>query len=223
MVEVDASAVIVLTTFFVIFAIFLGFDLFKRNEKYGYLAYIVAVIPVNIYWGLGYDVLFAYIILFALWIVTLLRDTIAVYLKRDKEINEILLYLTLGILIQLIASAILPEMNSELTDYTEKVGYFWLPNVHSALFREGVVLGFKLVATLMIILIIVPLILDIKDEEAPLPILFVFVAIFILPFLYLDFIWIGATDTPVGLLTFLFSVILFIILLLITKSGRETK
>jgi len=220
---VDISVYIVLVTFFIIFAIFLLFDLFGRNEKASYLAYIVAVIPVNIYWGLGYDVLFAYIILFALWIVTLLRDTIAVYLKRDKEINEILLYLTLGILIQLIASAILPDINSDLKDFTEKVGFFWLPNVHSAIFREGVVLGFQIVATLMIVLIIVPLILDIKDEEAPLPILIVFVAIFILPFLYLDFIWIGGTDTPVGLLTFLFSVILFIVLLLITRSGKEIK
>ncbi|MFX0083419.1 MAG: hypothetical protein ACFE94_16860 [Candidatus Hodarchaeota archaeon] len=223
MVEVDASSIIIITTFFIIYAVFLAFDLFGRNEKAGYLAYIVAVIPVNIYWGLGYDVLFAYIILFGLWIVTLLRDTIAVYLKKDKEINEILLYLTLGILVQLIASAILPEIDSDLKTYTERVGYFWLPNVHSAIFREGVALGFKLAATLMIILIIVPLILDIKDEEAPLPILFVFVAIFILPFLYLDFIWIGGTETPVGLLTFLFSVILFIILLLITRSGKEIK
>ncbi|MFW9942176.1 MAG: hypothetical protein ACFFFT_14150 [Candidatus Thorarchaeota archaeon] len=219
----EISVYIIMVTFFIIFGIFLLFDLFGRNEKASYLAYIVAIIPVDFYWGLGYDPLFAYIILFALWSITLLRDTIAVYLKKDKEINEILLYLTLAILIQLIVSAILPEVDESLKDFTEKVGYFYLPNVHSAVFREGVRLGFQLVATLMIILIVVPLILDIKDEEAPLPILIVFVAIFILPFLYLDFIWIGGTDTPVGLLTFLFSVILFIILLLITRSGKEIK
>jgi hypothetical protein len=219
----DLSIYIIMVTFFIIFAVFLLFDLFGRNEKASYLAYIVAIIPVNFYWGLGYDVLFAYIILFALWTITLLRDTIAVYLKKDKEINEILLYLTLGILIQLIISAILPEANEDLKELTEKVGYFYLPNVHSAVFRDSVVLGFQLVATLMIILIVIPLILDIKDEEAPLPILFVFVAVFILPFLYLDFIWIGGTETPVGLLTFLFSVILFIVLLLITRSGKEIK
>jgi len=220
---VDASSIIVITTFFVIFGIFLVFDLFKRNEKYGYLAYIAALLPVNYYWGLGYDVVVAYIILFILWDITLLRDTIGVYLKRDKDINEILLYLTLGIIVQLIVSAILPEMNSDLEKYTEQVLYFWLPNVHSSIFRPSTVLGFKLAATLMILLIIIPLILDIKDEEAPLPILFVFVVIFILPFLYLDFIWIGSGDTPVGLLTFLFSVILFIVLLLITRSGKEIK
>ncbi|MFW9878428.1 MAG: hypothetical protein ACFFG0_35550, partial [Candidatus Thorarchaeota archaeon] len=135
-------------------------------------------------------------------------------------INEILLYLTLGIIIQLIVSAILPEVNSDLENYTEKVLYFWLPNVHSAVFREAVALGFRLAATFMILLIIIPLILDIKDEEAPLPILIVFVAIFILPFLYLSYLWI---PEAMGVLTFLFSVILFIILLLITRSGKEIK
>ena len=72
----------------------------------------------------------------------------------------------------------------------------------------------------MVLLIIFPLILDIKDEEATLPILIVFVAIFILPFLYLSYIWL---PEAMGVMTFLFSVILFIVLLLMTKSGKETK
>jgi len=214
----DASAIIVIITFFVIYGIFLCFDLFKRNEKYAYLSYVVAVLPANFYWGLGYDVLVAYIILFILWILSLLRDTLGVYLKKNKEINEILLYLTLAIIIQLIVSAILPEANSDLENYTEQILYFWLPNVHSAIFRPGTVGAFKIAATLMILLIIVPLILDIRDEEATLPILIVFVVIFILPFLYLSYIWI---PEAMGVMTFLFSVILFIVLLLITKSGKE--
>lgn len=219
----DSSAIIVIITFFVIFGIFLCFDLFKRNEKYAYLSYIVAVLPANFYWGLGYDVLFAYIILFILWILSLLRDTIGVYLKKNKEINEILLYLTLAIVIQLIVSAILPEVNSDLIipyNGTEKLFYFWLPNVHADIFRPSTVTTFKIAATLLILLIIVPLILDIKDEEATLPILIVFVAIFILPFLYLSYIWL---PEAMGVMTFLFSVILFIVLLLITRSGKEIK
>ena len=98
----DISMIIILATLFIIFGVFLLFDLFKRNEKYGYFAYIVAVIPVNYFWAAGYDPLLAYLILFILWIITLLRDTIGVYLKKNKEINEILLYLTLAILIQFI-------------------------------------------------------------------------------------------------------------------------
>ncbi|MFX1324341.1 MAG: hypothetical protein ACFE8N_05255 [Promethearchaeota archaeon] len=217
---VDVSSVIVIITFFVIFGIFLAFDLFKRNEKYGYLAYIVAVLPVNFYWGLGYDPLMAYVILFILWDIILLRDTIGVYLKRNKEINEILLYLTLGIIVQLIISAILPEINTALQNYNARVWFFWLPNVHWAIHLAGVALTFRLVATLMVLLIVIPLILDIKDEEATLPILIVFVAIFIIPFLYVSYIWIPEAT---GVLTFLFSVILFIVLLLITRSGKETK
>ena len=214
----DISSIIILITFFAIFGIFLCFDLFKRNEKYGYFAYIAALLPVNMYWGLGYDPLFAYIILFILWDITLLRDTIAVYLKKNKEINEILLYLFLGIIVQLIITAIIPEVITTLKDFTDPVWYFWLPNVHTHPIAN-VALSFKLVATMMVLLVIIPLIIDIKDEEVTLPIIIIFVVIFILPFLYLSFIWL---PEAMGVLTFLFSVILFVILLLITRSGKET-
>ncbi|MHA2268208.1 MAG: hypothetical protein ACXAB8_10455 [Promethearchaeota archaeon] len=214
----DAGSIIVLITFFLIYAIFLVFDLFGRNEKYSYLAYIVALLPVNMYWGLGYDPLVAYIILFTLWNITLVRDTIAVYLKKNKEINEILLYLFLGIIIQLIMTAILPAVNTSLQAGNDLVWYFWLPNVHIHPI-ESVALTFQILATLMVLLVIIPLILDIKDEEASLPIIIVFVVIFILPFLYLSFIWL---PEAMAVLTLLFSVILFTLLLLITRSGKET-
>ncbi len=217
---VDITSIIILATLGIIFVIFLLFDLFGRNEKYGYLAYAVAVIPVNYFWGVGGDPLIAYIILFVLWIITLLRDTIGMQLDKDKDINEILMYLFLAIIIQLIVSAIIPEVNEDLQLTTEKILYFWLPNVHSTIFLSSIALAFKLVATLFVFLIIIPLIIDIKDEEAPLPIILIFVAIFVVPFLYLSYIWV---PDLMGVLTFLFSVILLIILLIITKSGRETK
>ncbi len=214
----DISAIIILVTLCIIFGIFLVFDLFGRNEKYGYLAYIVAVVPVNYYWGMGGDPVFAYIILFLLWIATILRDTISVQRKKDKEINEILLYFALGVLIQLIISAIIPESNPALQVLPiQKFWFFWLPNIHLA--EASIALGFKVLATILISLIIVPLILDVKDEEVPLPIVIIFVAIFIIPFLYLSYIWI---PEAIAVLTFLFSVILFIIMLLITRSGKET-
>jgi hypothetical protein len=215
----DISAVIILITLTIIFVIFLIFDLFGRNEQYGYLAYIVAVVPVNYYWAMGGDPLFAYIFLFILWIATILRDTIGVYQKKDKEINEILLYLALGILIQLIVTAILPETNTTLQTTTEKYWFFWLPNVHSPIFDETIALGFRITVTILIFLVVIPLILDVKDEEIPLPIVVIFVAIFIIPFLYLSYVWI---PEAMGVLTFLFAVILFIILLLITR-GQESK
>lgn len=206
----DISMVIVLITLCIIFMIFLVFDLFGRNENYGYLSYIVAVIPVNYFWAMGGSALFAYILLFIFWIASILRDTIGVYLKKDKEINSILLYLTLGILIQLIITSILPA-----TIDTEKFWFFSLPNVHSAIFEVSMVTGFKITATILVFLVIVPLILDVKDEEIPLPIVIIFVTIFIIPFLYLSYIWIPEAT---GVLTFLFSVVLFVILLLITRG-----
>lgn len=217
---VDITSIIILIAFLIIFAVFLVFDLFGRNEKGAYLAYIVALLPANYYWGLDLDPLIAYIILFILWDITLLRDTIGIYRKKDKEINETLLYLFLGIIIQLIVTAILPGAIPNLTASTDQVLYFWLPNVHTHTIAT-VALIFRITATLMVLLVIIPLILDIKDEEATLPILIVFVVIFILPFLYLSFIWVPTE--VIGVLTFLFSVILFVILLLITRSGKETK
>jgi len=215
---VDITSIIILVAFLIIFAVFLVFDLFGRNEKGAYLAYIFALLPANYYWGLELDPLIAYIILFILWDITLLRDTIGIYRKKDKEINETLLYLFLGIIIQLIVTAILPGAIPNLTASTDQVLYFWLPNVHTHTIAT-VALGFRITATLMVLLVIIPLILDIKDEEATLPILIVFVVIFILPFLYLSFIWV---PEAMGVLTFLFSVILFVILLIITRSGKET-
>jgi len=221
---VDVYQIIILATLFIIYGIFLMFDLFGRNENYGYLAYVVAVIPINYLWSMGPDyVIAAYFILFILWDITLLRDTFGVYFKKNKEINEIFLYLVLGILIQIIISAILPEGDSALQVNTEQLWFFWLPNIHSAVFEgESLILGFKLAASLMVLLIVLPLILDIKDEEIPLPMFIIIIAIFILPFLYISYIWLPGPET-LGVLTFLFSVILFIILLLITRSGKETK
>lgn len=218
----DIPSVIILITLVIIFMIFLVFDLFGRNEKYGYLAYPVAVIPINYFWGMGGDPLFAYIMLFALWIVTIVRDTIGIHRNKDKEINEILMYLAISILLQLIISAIIPEANPALQATVERFWFFWLPNVHSAIFDPVMAISFRIVATLLVFLVIVPLILDIKDEEVPLPIIIVFVVIFIVPFVYLSYIWI---PDPAGFwtLTFLFLVVLFLILLLITRSGLETK
>ena len=213
--QFDPTSIIILITLCIIFAVFLIFDLFERNEKAGYLAYIVALLPVNYFWGIEGDPLMVYIILFSLWILTLLRDTIGVYRDKNKDINEILLYLFLAIIIQLIITAIMPEVNEDLQLTTEKIMYFWVPDVHSAIFLDSLALTFKIVATVFILLIVVPLIIDVKDEEAPLPIVIIFVALFIIPFLYLSYIWV---PDIMGVLTFLFSVILFIILLMITKK-----
>ena len=224
--ELDLTSIVLLISFFVIFGIFLFFDLFKRNEKYSYFAYIIVVLPVNYLWYLtsvtgsvfeNLDVLMVYLVLFILLDICLLRDLIFVY-RKTKEFDDIVLFLLLGLLVQLVITAILPESVPALQyPETEKLLFFWIPNVHSevANWNGAVRTAFQLSATLMIVLAIIPMILDIKDEELPLPALFIITLVFILPFLFLSFIWLPAAA---GVLTFLMCLILFIVLLMITKK-----
>ena len=219
----DINTIIVLITFVIIFAVFLVFDLFKRNEKYAYMAYIVALLPVNFMWMINFDILGVYLLLFILWCVTLIRDLWGV--KKDKkEINDIVLYLALAILIQLIITSIIPVSVPSLLTNTTPWLVFNLPDIYTDTFAVetwvnlNILLAFRITATIMIILVIIPLILDIKDEEVPLPMFIIIIALFILPFLYLSYLW---YPEATGVLTLLMSVILFIILLLITRSGKE--
>jgi len=222
------NSIIIVGTLFVIFGVFLFFDLFKRNERYGYLAYIVALVPVNFLWFLGFDVLGAYLILFILWILCLLRDLFGVSRKNNpKQINDILLYLVLGVIIQVIITAILPVSIVSMETNTMAYGFFYFPDIYSissatdVLFpNPQILLAFRIAASVMIGLVIVPLLVDLRGEEVPLPVFVIIIALFILPFLYLSYIWL---PEAMGVLTFLMSVLLFIVLLLITRSGKEVK
>ncbi len=222
----DINSIIILFTLLIIFAVFLIFDMFKRNEKYAYLAYLVALAPVNYLWSLNFDVLGVYFVLFILWCICLLRDLWGVK-ANTKNINDIVLYLVLAIVVQFILTAILPVTNAVFrTNTTVWVGVFYLPDIYTDTFaieswvNPIMLLGFRLTATLLIILVIIPLIVDLKDEEVPLPMFIIIIALFILPFLYLSYIWL---PSALVVLTFLMCVILFIVLLLITRSGKEAQ
>ncbi|MHA1192419.1 MAG: hypothetical protein ACTSP9_09000 [Promethearchaeota archaeon] len=220
----DINSIIFLITFIIIFAVFLAFDLFERNEKYGYLAYIVALLPVNAMWMMNFDILATYLLLFILWCVALLRDLWGVK-KGKKEINDIILYFALAILLQLIVTAIIPVSVPALLTNTTPWLVFNLPDIYTDTFAIeswvdlNILMVFRLTATIMIILVIIPLILDIKDEEVPFPMFIVIIVLFILPFLYLSYLWLPEAT---AVLTLLMSVILFIVLLLITRSGKES-
>ncbi|MFX1448719.1 MAG: hypothetical protein ACFFCG_11370 [Promethearchaeota archaeon] len=224
----DINSIIITGTLFVIFGVFLFFDVFKRNERYGYLAYIVALIPVDFLWFLQFDVLGVYLVLFILWNLCLLRDLFGVARKKDpKEINDIVLYLALGIIIQTILTAILPVSIPTMQTNTTPYWFFYFPDIYklssgteSWFPNLQILFGFRILATILIGLVIVPLLIDLRDEEVPLPVFIIIIGLFILPFLYLSYIWL---PEAMGVLTFLMSVILFIILLIITRSGKEIK
>jgi hypothetical protein len=220
----DINTIIFFVTFLIIFGIFLIFDAFKRNEKYGYLAYIIALLPVNFLWILYYtDPLLVYLILFILWILCLLRDLWGVH-KEKKEINEIVLYLVLAIIIQLILAAILPESIPNLKTNNIQWLFFWLPDIYTSTWgielwvNLNVLIAFRIMASLLILFVIIPLIVDIQGEDVPLPLFIIIIALFIAPFLYLSYVWLPQAT---GVLTFLMCVILFIVLLMITRSGKE--
>ncbi len=219
--NIDVGGIIVLVTFFIVFGIFLFYDFFRKRERWGYLSYIVAVIPINILWYYGYDVLGSYMVLFILWDICLIRDFLLVY-RRDKEYDDIFLFLLMGIVIQLILTGTLPAMNPLMQINTFKLWFFYFPNVYgpdnSVIYPNlSILLGFRIAATVMVILVILPMLLDLKysEEHISLIALIVIDLIFILPFLWLGYVWLGGIGWP---LTLLFAVLLLIVLLLLTKE-----
>jgi hypothetical protein len=218
----DTGSIIVAITLFIIFGIFLCYDFFRKGEKFGFLAYIAAVAPINYLWGIGTNVLIVYAVLFSLWILCLLRDLLFVY-RKDKEYDDILLFLGLGILVQIVLTSILPQMNPSMQQNTVPWLYFYFPDVYDvnnniqSWVSSSYLLAFRLTATLMVILAIIPMILDLKSSEEKISLLALIVIdlIFILPFLWLAYIWAGGIGWP---LTFLFSVILLIVLLMMTRE-----
>ena len=217
MASLDINSTIVLVTLFIIYGIFLCYDLLKRNEKYGYLAYIIALIPANFLWFLNFDVLGVYLVMFILWDICLIRDLWGVA-EEKKRINDIILYLLLAIVLQLILAAVLPVSFVNLQQGNAVFWFFWLPNIYGIPQNLAILTAFRISASILVGLVIVPLLIDLKGEEVPLPVFIIIIGLFILPFLYLSYIWLPEA-TPV--LTFLMSVILFIVLLLITRSGKE--
>jgi len=222
------EAIVFLVTFFVIFGVFLVFDIFKRNEKYGYLAYIMALLPTNVLWGMGFDVLGVYLVLFILWDICLARDLYGVASEK-KEINEIILYFFLAIIVQIILSGILPSSIPAMKENTKLYWFAYMPDIYLgppdfvlnlAWVDLGILMGFRMAATISVGLVILPLLIDLKGEEVPIPVFIVIIALFVMPFLYLSYIWL---PQAMAVLTFLFSVILFIVLLLITRSGKEVQ
>ena len=228
MAALTTDNIIILVICFLIFAIFLLFDLFRKNTKWGYLAYSMALIPANALWvmgdGTGFEVLAVYMVIFILWSIVLLRDLLIVF-KKNKEYNDILLFFVLAIVIQFIVSAILPSnqlnpSHSLQTNTITILNVFYLPDLYNVVWNPITLWGFRISATLMIILLLIPMIVDVTQNEEPVPFLVVVIltAIFIIPFLFLSYIWI---QDSMGVLTILFCVILFIILLIMTKGKKK--
>ena len=137
---------------------------------------------------------------------------------------KILFFLGIGIFVQIILTGILPYMTPSMQNNCTPLWVFWVPDVYNSSTNAinnwvsaNYLLGFRLAATGMVLLAILPMILDLKDsdEHINLAAIIVIDLIFVLPFLWLAYVWMGGIGWP---LTFLFSVLLFIILLLLTRE-----
>lgn len=227
------NKIIILIILFVIFGTFLLFDLFKRNERYRYLAYLIALLPVNYMWAVKLDfayngsnqtIIISYIVLFVLWTLCILRDILLVY-RKTNDYNDIFLFFMLAVIIQLIVAGIIPYVDTSLQTLgptSEPIlGIFYLPNINATgIVDPNLAIAFRALMSVLIIFIMGPILLDIKGEKVAFPVLLIVVAIFFIPFLILGYIWL---PEAMWVLTILLSVILFIILLIITRSGKEIK
>lgn len=230
---IDVGSWIILITFFVIFLVFLFFDIFKRGEPYGNLAYITAVIPCNYLWykitetgNLAdyreFGVTGIWTILMGMWLITMVRDMIFVKVKK-KDFDDVILYMVIAILIQFIISAVLPNtITSMKANYgpgetgTSYVWFFYLPNLADASVISALI--FKLMVTLLVISVAVPMILDLKGEGVNMWILIVITAIFSLPFGLVCFLWLPAYAWALLLLVM---VLFFVILLMLTRGDNK--
>lgn len=218
----DINAIIIAVTCFIIYGIFLFYDLFRKGEKWSYLAYITATIPTNFLWFAGYNVLAAYLILFILWDICLLRDLLFVY-QKTKEYDDIFLFVLLAVVVQIVYTAIGPNMNPAMKTNTRAWLVFYFPDVYDAGFNinawvsTGTLLGFRIAATFMVIFAILPMLIDLRDAEEHISLIALIIIdiLFVVPFLWLAYIWLGGATL---VLTLLFAVVLLIVLLLLTRE-----
>ena len=218
----DINDYIILATLFILFAVFLCYDFFRKGETWGFFAYIMATIPCNYLWFAGYDVLGMYVVLFGLWDICLIRDLLLVY-QKTKDYDNIFLFLLLAIVVQVMYTAIGPNMNPSMKANCEAWTFFYFPDIYNASFgieswvNASTLLAFRLTGTVIVLLSILPMLLDLKNSEEHISLvaLIIIALIFILPFLWLSFIWLGGA---VWVLTPLFVVVLLIVLLLLTRE-----
>jgi hypothetical protein len=236
---IDAGSWIIVTTTLIIYLVFLFYDTFRREENYGNLAYIAAVIPCNYLWYLltrstdpdlilyrGFGVTGAWTVLIGMWFIAMLRDIILVKTKK-KEFDSVVLYLIIGILIQIILSSILPFTVGDMTaDYGSNEygtyllwGFIFLPNIFDAGIAFATALIFKILITLLLLGVIIPLVLDLRGEPVNMWVLIVITAIFSLPIMLISFLWIGIPFF--WALSLLFLVLFFVVLLMLTKGAQK--
>lgn len=218
---------IVFIALMIIYLTFLFYDAFKRGDKLAEIAYIAAVAPANYLWfmltpdNLEWGPLGAMTFLGILWILCVIRD---IFLKNKdkgfKDADDVALFLIIGLLIQFILTAILPASVESMKLGTSPVwSFFFLPefNAEGLEFAAAAYTPYRIVATILTLLVIVPIILDLKNAKVNIVGILILVALFALPFYFLAFLWLPAAPWSIF---FLFLVLFFVFLLVLTRSTQ---
>nr|MDO8083982.1 hypothetical protein [Candidatus Sigynarchaeum springense] len=208
-----------------IYAVFLLYKLFKRRERLDSLVYVVATIVFAYVWWIGFDYLGSVVVLLLLWTIALVRDLITNYAVKGKEkhkesdfANSIILF-AVGVGVLFLMAAILPAFNENLKTrpLTQDFGgVVWLP----LLDRSNPMLPpFQLMITVDILMMILPMLYEIKATQARIPVWpVIFLSIiFALPTIYLIYVWVLVPDLLFVMGLFI-GVLYFIVLLGFTKG-----
>jgi hypothetical protein len=216
---------ILFTAFMIIYGAFLFYEVFKRGDNKGQYAYIMALLPANYLWYIltinpsNWGPMGAMFFLAILWIACVIRDIFLKDAKKGiKDADDVALFLILGLVIQLILSAILPVIVESMKTGTSAVwGFLYLPefNPNNPGFAEAAWLPYRIAATTLVLLVIIPIILDLRNAKVGLVGIVIMVGIFALPFYFLAFLWL--MEAPWAMF-FLFMVLFFVLLLVLTRS-----
>ena len=224
----DSGWIIFITTIF-IYAVFLLFDIFKRDEPYGNLAYVIGAIPANYLWFLLSQntpaenmidsVILIWIVIVGLWLIAMLRDMILV-MKKKKSFDSVVKYLIIGIIVQIIAASVLPSEGviDSMAQGSIKISFFWLPDLFNVSAGPMYLNIFRILVTLLVIGVVIPMVSDLKGEPINMWALLIITLIFSIPFLLICYLWL---PKDFWALLFLVEVMFFTILLLLTRGGSQ--
>jgi hypothetical protein len=217
---------LILIIFGIIYVGLLCYDLFKRTEKLGYLAYIAALGPANYLWflvtknaqALDFGATGAMAILSGLWILCVIRDIFI----RKVDADDVALVMLVALVIQLIMSAVLPAIPGLAAlkeSTTTTLNYFYLPNISTDdplnLTALNMILLYKIMATVLTLMIVIPIVVDLKGTPIkPFPILII-TLIFLAPFAYISYLWLPSAS---WVLLILIEVLFFFLLLALAKK-----
>jgi len=84
----------------------------------------------------------------------------------------------------------------------------------------GIILTYKILATVLTVAIIIPIVMDLKDAKVTLAALAILTVVFLLPFTYLAYIW-APDPALIWVFLVLFGVIFFTFLLIITRGEKK--